>query len=76
METLYNALLAKENELKAEAAVASNYVDVVEVREPRVVGRLSILLHVLAGSIVGGFLGFALGTTVCALRKGREGATA
>ena len=76
VETLYNALLAKENELKAEAAVASNYVDVVEVREPRVVGRLSILLHVLAGSIVGGFLGFALGTTVCALRKGREGAAA
>ncbi len=73
VETLYKAILSKETELKAEAAVASDYVDVVEIRAPQVSGRLGILLHIIAGIIVGGFLGFILSTTIWIIRGQRSG---
>ncbi len=63
VETLYKALQAKQNELVAEAAVASNYVDIVDIREPRTAGLLGLFVHTLAGIILGSFLGFTLATT-------------
>lgn len=69
VETLYKALQAKQNELVAEAAVASNYVDIVEIREPKTSGLLGLLVHVLAGVILGSFLGFTLSTTWYAVRS-------
>ncbi len=72
VETLYKALQAKQNELVAEAAVASNYVDIVDIREPKTAGLLGMIVHLLAGFIVGGFLGFTLGTTWYALRTARK----
>ncbi|NPA90602.1 MAG: hypothetical protein GXO55_04025 [Chloroflexi bacterium] len=69
VEVLYKALLTKQHELKAEAAVASNFVDVLEVREPAVSGLVSVGLHAVAGFILGGFLGFALSTTWYAIKR-------
>ncbi len=63
VETLYRALLAKREELRAEAAVSSNLVEVVEVREQAISRALGLLLHAIAGAILGGFLGFIVATT-------------
>ncbi len=63
LETLYKALLGKQEELKVEAAVASNYVDIVEVREPEIAGQVRRVFQVIAGGILGAFLGFVLAIT-------------
>ncbi len=72
VEGLYNALLTKQEELKAEAAMSSNYVDVVEVRTPKASGTLSLPLHIFAGAVLGAFLGFTLGTTWHYVTRRRE----
>ncbi len=69
VEGLYKALLAKQNELRAEAAVSSNYVDVVDIRTPGPTRGFRLLLSLLAGAILGGFLGFTLATTWYAMRR-------
>ncbi len=69
VEGLYKAILAKRNELKAEAALASNYVTVVDVRYPKPSGTFNLVLHALAGFILGAFFGFLGGTTWYAVRK-------
>ncbi len=63
VDTLHKALLMKIEELRAEAAVASNYVDIVEIRERKASRLIGLLLNVIAGGILGAFLGFTLGTT-------------
>jgi len=69
VEGLYSALLAKQHELKAEAAVSSNYVDVVDIRTPQTSRVFRLLLSLLAGAILGGFLGFTLTTTWYSVRR-------
>ncbi len=68
VENLYKALLAKQQELQAEAAVSSNYVEVVDVLTPQVSGLLGVLVHAVAGAVLGLFLGFTLATTWYAVR--------
>ncbi len=63
VETLYKALLTKVEELRAEAAVASNYVHIVDVRERTVSRLVGLLMDMVAGGILGVFLGFTLATT-------------
>ena len=71
VEGLYKALLAKRNELRAEAAVARQYVEVVEVRPPRRSGTINVLIQMLAGAILGAFLGFMAGTTWYGIQRAR-----
>ena len=63
VETLYNALLGKQEELRVEAAIASNYVDIIEVRQPTPSGTMNLIVHLVAGAVLGAFLGFAVATT-------------
>ncbi len=71
VERLYKALLAKREELRAEAAVADAYVRIVEVRPPQRAGTSSQLIQVLAGAVLGAFLGFWTATTWYSIRRAR-----
>ncbi len=69
VENLYKALLAKQNELRAEAAVSSHYVEIVDIHTPNPSRAFRLLLYLVAGAILGGFLGFTLSTTWYSVRR-------
>jgi len=63
VEDLYNSLVRKQNELKAEAVVSDTYVQIVDVKDVAQARLGQLLRQTVAGGILGGLLGFLLAIT-------------